>query len=265
MDSTPLASMAESLISARQQHTRIDAIEPALSSTAEALELADRVASLSGWTVNGWKIGCTSPRAQELLGTDGPFSGRIYRPIQSGTTAEPVVLGPADVHQPMLEGEFAFTVGADLPARSEPYTRPEIEAALSTLHPAIEVVDPRIVGFPAIPILALIADAGANAHLVVGPGTEDWRNVDLTTAAVSMSVDGTVTGAGTGSDVLGHPLDAVAWLLTHLSARGIGLTAGQIITTGTCTQVSPLPVGSTAIADFGPFGTAAITRSGETP
>jgi 2-keto-4-pentenoate hydratase len=46
------------------------------------------------------------------------------------------------------------------------------------------------------------------------------------------SIDGAEVGRGKGSDVLGHPLTALAWLANHLTARGLSLRRGDIVTTG---------------------------------
>jgi 2-keto-4-pentenoate hydratase len=45
-------------------------------------------------------------------------------------------------------------------------------------------------------------------------------------------VAGREQGRGHGRDVLGHPLDALAWLANHLQSRGLQLQAGDIVTTG---------------------------------
>jgi len=39
---------------------------------------------------------------------------------------------------------------------------------------------------------------------------------------------------GSGSDALGDPRCAVAWLVNHVSQRRIDLFAGQFVTTGVC-------------------------------
>jgi 2-keto-4-pentenoate hydratase len=44
--------------------------------------------------------------------------------------------------------------------------------------------------------------------------------------------DGEAIGEGRGSDILGHPFNSVAWLASHLAARGSGLKAGEIVMTG---------------------------------
>ena len=51
----------------------------------------------------------------------------------------------------------------------------------------------------------------------------------------------------------------LAWLANELSRTGIGLKAGQMVSTGTLTgMLAPRP-GETYIADFGPLGSVSLT------
>jgi len=54
--------------------------------------------------------------------------------------------------------------------------------------------------------------------------------------------------------VLGHPLNALEWLVHRLHAQGIGLKAGEYVTTGVTTDIYDAQVGDHLIADFGPVG-----------
>jgi 2-keto-4-pentenoate hydratase len=49
---------------------------------------------------------------------------------------------------------------------------------------------------------------------------------------------------------LGDPRIALTWLANHLSKRGIGLKAGDIVTTGTCITPLPIAPGDRVIAEF---------------
>jgi 2-keto-4-pentenoate hydratase len=51
----------------------------------------------------------------------------------------------------------------------------------------------------------------------------------------------------------------VTWLANELSRTGIGLKAGQMISTGTLTGMLRPKAGETYVADFGPFGKATAT------
>jgi 2-keto-4-pentenoate hydratase len=55
-----------------------------------------------------------------------------------------------------------------------------------------------------------------------------------------MTINGEMVGDGHGSDVMGHPLEPLAWLANKLAEQGLGLSAGMVIITGSI--VSPKPV-----------------------
>jgi len=257
-DTAAIDTAARLLIEARESGTKLagfsSAIAPQTASAAEAID--DRVAELTGWQVVGWKIGCTSKHAQKLLGSDGPFAGRVYRVVDSGST-----LSGADIAEnSLLEGELAFRIGRDIAAVSAP-NEAEIIDAVDALLPAIEVVGGRFAEFIGTPVHSVAADAGGNTLLVIGDAASSFKAGELVNASGSMSVDGTQTGAGTGADVLGSPVTALKWLVENLGRRAIDLHAGQVITTGTMTQVTTLPSGASATVDFGPLGTATIHRA----
>lgn len=65
-------------------------------------------------------------------------------------------------------------------------------------------------------------------------------------------------GCGRGSNVLGHPLNALAWLANARSRAGHGLAAGELISTGNCADVIRLGPGQTAEARFGPLGQVSL-------
>ena len=47
-----------------------------------------------------------------------------------------------------------------------------------------------------------------------------------------MVINGAVVGEGHGSDVMGHPLEALVWLANMLATRGTSLSQGMIVMTG---------------------------------
>jgi len=210
-----------------------------------ALELLD------GRPVAGWKIGATSEHIQKRLGLDRPFPGRIFAPC---LLKSPARISRGDFLQVALEVEFAFRLARDLPPRREEYARAEVEAAVASLHPACELVDARTsFGFK-LPAPYVLADNGCNAALVEGAAVPDWRRYDLARQKATLFLNGKKAAEGTGADALGHPLAALTWLANELSQRGLGIKAGQIVTTGTCCGFNPLSVGDVAVADYGPLG-----------
>ena len=261
VDAERIETVAQILYEARMQREPLPPLPENLvpASAEEAERIDDRVAEIGGWPVLGWKIGCTSEHAQQLLGSDGPFAGRVYSVLEDGAVLTPMDL----VNEPNLEGEFAFRIGSEPPTASADGSvdRGAVEASIAAVMPAIEFVGGRFHTFIGSPLTSVIADAGANVHLVLGAPVTDVDLHALDRVGATMTVDGEETGRGTGADVLGHPLTALAWLVEHLGRRGIGLEAGQVVTTGTATQVSALPVGSTATASMNGIGSVSATRA----
>lgn len=243
----------ELLIAARGDHRRLEAFPP----TCRPLSFEDghaiQEAFVQVWSVPvvGYKIGCTSEAAQKLLGSPGPFPGRIFAPV---LLKSPAKVAAKAFHRLGIEPEFAFTLGRDLPARPAEYTREEVSAAVAALHGAIEIIDSRWIDWLKAGVASIVADNGANGGLILGPAVSDWRRIDLPKAKAVLRFDDKFVAEGTGAEVLGHPLDALVWLANHLSARGYGLKAGDAVTTGTVANVHFAEPGMQVTADFGPIG-----------
>jgi 2-keto-4-pentenoate hydratase len=101
---------------------------------------------------------------------------------------------------------------------------------------------------------SLVADNGAHGAFVCGSGTTDWRGLDLPNHKITLYVDGQETASGTGVRVLGNPLVALTWLANDRAKRGESLTAGQIVTTGTCVGFNKVGPTAAVVADHGSLG-----------
>jgi 2-keto-4-pentenoate hydratase len=222
----------------------------------EAYAVQDAIVRLSGQSSRGFKVGSTSAEAQRLLGTSEPGSCPV---LASYYFESPVKIEVVAAHMPALEGEFAFRLGRDLPARASDYNEDEVRTAIDAVAGAIEVVGTRLQGgLAGKGRLLVTADSGANIALVVGAWTTDWRGLDLKSHAVEMRVNGTPQGAGTGSRALGDPINVMVWLANQQSRRGRGLKAGEVVSTGTCTGLDPVEPGDDVVADFGALGRVRI-------
>lgn len=225
----------------------------------ESYAVQDEIVRLSGQPARGFKVGSTSAEAQKLLGTSEPGSCPVLAPYYFEAPAE-ITLVPT--HMPALEGEFAFRLGRDLPAREAAYDVADVRDAIDAVAGAIEVVGTRLKGGLAGKGRFLVtADSGANIALVVGPWQSDWQNIDLKAHAVAMHVNGEIKGAGTGKRALGDPMNVMVWLANQQSKRGRDLKAGAVVSTGTCTGLDPVALGDQVVADFGTLGPVEITFS----
>jgi 2-keto-4-pentenoate hydratase len=161
---------------------------------------------------------------------------------------------------PIPEVEYQARLGADLPPRAKSYTAEEVADSVASLHPGLELAECRFIhdqAFPPLP--AILADGAGSGTIVYGPAIDGWRTRDIARQEATLSCDGRLRRKGTAAAALDHPLVPLTWLANELSRTGIGLKAGQMISTGTLTGMLAPKVGETYVADFGPFGSVTLT------
>lgn len=243
---------------ARRTNTVIDGLPADVSprTLADAYAVQDRLVARLGWETRGWFCASTNVEIQRMLSLDEPYCARL---LASALKASPATLRQSDYPPIVVESEFAFRLARDLPPRAKPYTRAEVEAAIESVHPSIEVVAGYLRDWPKQNVFAVIADNGTDGALVYGEGVQDWRGIDLSAVEVRLSVNGVEQRRGTGRNILGDPMTAFVWLANARRKAGDGLKAGHIHNTGTATSIMPAGPGDRVLADFGPLGRAELT------
>ena len=104
----------------------------------------------------------------------------------------------------------------------------------------------------------LIADDFFGAGAVLGEPNTDWRSVDLGAVSGGMSINGTSVGSGLGGDILGHPLEALAWIANSLNGRRSRLRAGEFVLLGSLVQTVWVNRGDRVEVDVQHLGRASI-------
>lgn len=205
------------------------------------------------WEPAGWKIGAASAEVRHAEGLPSPAPGRLHR---RGVCESPAIL-PASlfINYRNSECEFAFRLGADLPPREVPYVEDAVRAAIESLMPAVEIGDTVFEDwYGASAYLGSCLDNGGAAAFVYGTPIRDWQAVDLPNARIDLHLNGTFIKSGFGRAAMGHPVTSLTWLANWLRERGRGLTAGEIVSTGTCTGHFFAAPGDRLDVDFGPVG-----------
>ncbi len=199
----------------------------------------------------GYKAAATNEAAQKLLHVEAPFFGRL---LSSSSLRSPASHPAKDFTVRVVEAEFGFEIGTDVPRRNDAYTKDSIAEFVAAVIPAIEIVDHRFHDWTAVGAASLIADNAIHGAWIAGDPVLDWRGTDLSLQSVSVAVNGEVIRIGSGAAVLGHPLNVVAWLANELPRYGLQLRRGDKLTTGTATPVYSANPGDRVVADFGRFG-----------
>lgn len=254
MDASAQRELARRLTTLRREGRQQSGLETRLVPPEKqtAYRIARMVEEELGWKVAGWKIAATNEDLQRQLRTDSPIYGRVFAPL---IRQSPASVEYAKQCSPIPEVEYEARLGTDLPPRAKPYTVEEVTEAVASLHPGIELAECRFVhdaAFP--PLTAILADGAGSGTIVHGPAIADWRKRDIAGQEVVLTCNGAVRRKGTAADVLGHPMQPLTWLANELSRIGIGMKAGQMISTGTLTGMLRPKPGDTYVADFGPLG-----------
>ncbi len=213
----------------------------------------------SGLTQIGWKIGLTSRAMQQALNITTPDSGVLLSDMlfHSGDT-----IPAGRFIQPRIEAEIAFVTKSDIYGPN--ITREDVLAATDYVAPSLEILDTRILradpatGKPRI-IYDTVADNAANAGVVLGGAKHAPDAFDLRWTGAIVQRDGVVEETGLGAGVLNDPPTGIVWLIQRLAQYGQGLSAGDIVLSGSFIRPLEAPSGSVLHADFGPFGQVDLT------
>ena len=203
----------------------------------------------------GFKIGATTAQMQAYLGLAGPAAGFVpaSSPHPSGAH-----LAYSDYLGLGVECELGVRLGQAIPFG--PCTRAQAADAVAEVFPAIEIVERRYGDLAALGTPTLIADQVFHAGGVLGAPASDWRSLDLGALRGELRVDGSPRGAGHGRDLLGHPLEALAWLAGSGAAREFGgLRAGQVIWLGSVTPPIWLEGPCLVEVEFNGLGKVSVT------
>ncbi|MEM8552344.1 MAG: hypothetical protein AAGF45_08175, partial [Pseudomonadota bacterium] len=177
----------------------------------------------------GYKAAATSDGAQKQLGLDGPVLGVLLRDmlLEDGATV-PVSSGAR------LIFELDLLARVSDAAINEATTREEALASLDAFIPFIELGDLMVPRGAAItgPLLQAM-NAGARLGVAGSPIAIGSSTVDSLAAATGMLVkDGSNVAEAPATALLGHPLDAVLWIVEAANARGMALKPGDVLSLG---------------------------------
>ncbi len=211
-----------------------------------------------GAKVIGWKIGLTSRAMQMALNITTPDSGVL---LDDMLFADGATVPKGRFIQPRIEAEIAFVMKA--PLMGAKVTRAEVLAATDYVAPSLEILDTRILrADPATgkarTIFDTISDNAANAGIVLGRQRHPVDAFDLRWQGSILKRDGVVQETGLGAGVLDDPAMGILWLVRRLAQYGQGISAGDIVLSGSFIRPVEAPSGSNFYADFGPFGQVSL-------
>ncbi len=233
-----------------------EAKPPSLAEAYRSQELlVQKLLARLGGTAIGYKAAATNVAAQKQMDVDGPFFGTL---LSATSHRSPKSLLASNYTLRIVEAEFGFEMGADVPASPVPYTAESVSPFVAFAIPAIEVVDHRFHDWKLVGAPTLAADNAIHGAWVEGEPVRYRWSFNLAAHPVDVIVNGQKWRTGSGANVLDDPLNVVAWLANELPKHGRQLRRGEKISTGTAAEVYFAKAGDRVTADFGVLGKAEV-------
>jgi 2-keto-4-pentenoate hydratase len=191
-----------------------------------------------GGKVIGYKAGLTNPAVQKRFNATAPVWGMLYAPMM---LADGASLDAAFGARPLFEADLLVRVSSS--GVNQAKTPAQVLQYIDLVIPAIELPD-LVVEAP-----TKLNGAGVTAinvgarYFVTGTPIPVQRTQAFADALANMKV--VVMGSmedldtGHGSDVLEHPLNAVAWLAQDLQRQGLSLKPGDLVSVGSFSKLMP--------------------------
>jgi 2-keto-4-pentenoate hydratase len=222
-----------------------------------------------GEIMAGRKIGFTNRKIWSKYGVAEPISTPIWSPVFESTLRytddNRGIQSLQGALQPRIGPELVFKLGT---TPSPDATVDELAECIEWMAHGFEIV---VCPFPdwKFELVDSIAAFGLHGSLIIGEpkvlSSATRRNLGevLANASLSLSCGDELRSAGFGSDVLGSPVHAL-WHLHELlktQPQFPPLTAGEVITTGTWTDVCPIAPGETWMSAFSGVSLPGLTIS----
>jgi 2-keto-4-pentenoate hydratase len=218
----------------------------------DAIAIQRRVALLLDDPIGGWKCSLPTPEKTTVA------------PIYAATisTAAPCPV-PAQGTGARIEPEIAFVLARDLPPRKAPYTEADVRSAIGETRLVLELMGCRYADTAALPFPEMLADSANNYGLYVGPVVANALDRPLEAFPVAITGPNGAIFARGGVHPDGHPLRPLVWLANWFGTDGAGwrqgLTAGQIVTTGSYVGAVDVPLATPLTIICGDLGRLEVT------
>jgi len=194
-----------------------------------------------------WKVGGPSDKVEPAAAPIPP----------ENFLRSPASVAAASINLIGVEAEIAYRLARDLAPRARPYSEKEVAAAVGEVLVTIELCDTRLADWKATSGVWKLADFQQNGALVAGGGMRDWQKIDFLQQEVEFRVGAKLRKAK-GSHPYGNPFRLLPWLVAHACRHGMGLRAGDVVTTGAWTGLEEASAGDEVVARFPGIGEATL-------
>lgn len=177
----------------------------------------------------GYKVGLTNPAMQRMCGVDQPVAGQIL--------ADRVFKAPGQIALSRfvrlgIESELAVRLACPLPILPEGADYGLLLDCIDAVATCFELVEDRNADYSALDACSIVAENSWNRGIVLGAATAPSRLANLAGLAGTLYIDDEAVAHGGSADVMGGPLNVLAWLARAAPGLGYRTEPGQWIATG---------------------------------
>ena len=219
--------------------------------------VADRVSE--GHKIRGYKVGLTSKPMQIDAGINEPDYGALldFFFVQESST-----LAMSQFIDPAIEIELAFVMKEAL--RGPGVNTADVIRATDFVLPAIEIVDFRLARKgrrEGSGIFDTVSDLASCGAVILGGNPMRLEDINVASIGGSCIRNGEIEEVGVSSQVLGNPINAIAWLANKLAELGdITFEPGHTVLSGSFIKLVFANPGDHFVARFDSgFGDVAIS------
>lgn len=237
-------NIARAFLAARAEKTPLTLYPGAMpQSMADAYAIQSAAIDFDGRQIGGWKVGRIAPDLVERFGGE-----RIAGPIFADEIAADGAAMPVYARGfAAAEAEVLLCLG-DVGDRDHDIA--SVRDCILDVRTGIEIASSPFPDINRHGPAVTASDYGNNKGLVLGPPIADWRDRDLITMPVEMTIDGVSVGRATMETMLDGPFGSALFLIRTLRARGIAIAPGTWVSAGAITGVHEITVGQRAEALF---------------
>ncbi len=153
----------------------------------------------------------------------------VLAPFFDGMVLDsPASIPGSDFVNCILEAEVAFRLGQDFAPTDGGHSEDAVLGGVSNAYIVIEAPNSRFSEPPGMPGMA--ADGVGNQALIIGPEIDDWQSKELVALPCQILINGEVMAEG--RDGRPNPTEILVATVNEINARGMTVSAGEVITTG---------------------------------
>jgi len=196
----------------------------------------------------GYKVAGAARVIQTTEHTEGATVGCLMR---SGLIAENEAFSVAGYQRVIVESEVAVLLKRDLTGPG--VTALDVLRAIEGYMPAIEVIAQKPTPKRSHP-MRILGTKFSGGGIVVGGPMSAPHGIDLRLEGMVISINGQVRGSATGVEVMGDPVNSVAFMANTLGEIGESLKAGMVLMTGSFIGNLPVAAGDDVCVEFTRLG-----------